>query len=208
MPALYSCGLFDVPSEDQVADASVDDRQLVEWTAAGRRDAFEELVRRHHAAVIRLVRGALPHSLDAEDAAQDAFLAAYRASGSFRGDASVRTWILTIARHVAYHHRLKSARRSEEALDPLELAQLAGWGAPSPESAAMRAESRDALLQALHTLSAEEREVLILRDLEDLSGEQTAAALELSVSAMKSRLHRARLRLAAAVRQGGTHAAR
>lgn len=197
-----------MPSEGQVAAASVDDRQLVEWTAAGRRDAFEELVRRHHAAVIRLLRGALARPQDAEDAAQDTFLAAYRASGSYRGDASVRTWILTIARHVAYHQRVQSARRSEDALDPHHLAQLAGWGALSPESEAMRSESRDALLQALHALPAEEREVLILRDLENLSGEQTAAALELTVSAMKSRLHRARLRLAAALRQGGTHAAR
>lgn len=72
----------------------------------------------------------------------------------------------------------------------------------------MRAESREHLMRGLSSLAPDEREVLILRDLEGLSGEQTADILHLSLPAMKSRLHRARLRLSSALRPGGAHATR
>lgn len=187
---------------------SLDDPTLVRSTAAGDRDAFEELVRRHHPAVRRFLRGALSRPEDAEDATQETFLAAFRAAAAFRGDASVRTWLLTIARHIAYHARRKDAQRPEQAVDPNDLALLAGWGASTPELAAIRHESRDALTHALRRLAPEEREVLIMRDLENLDGPHVAAALGVSLAAMKSRLHRARLHLGAALRQGGLDAAR
>ena len=84
-----------------------------------------------------------------------------------------------------------------------ELGEAAGWGSESPEAEVLRAERRARLARALDALAPEDREVLVLRDLEELTGEETAAALGLSLAAMKSRLHRARLRLAAQLRRNG-----
>ena len=108
----------------------------------------------------------------------------------------------------SYHARLKQAHRPEDAVDPASLAQLAGWGAGTPELSAIRRESRHVLLKALQALPPEEREVLILRDLEDLGGQEVAAALHVTLAAMKSRLHRARLHLGAVLKEGGHDAAR
>lgn len=180
---------------------------LVARAAAGDHDAFGVLVARHQASVFRLAR-AVTHSREAaEDVLQQAFLAAWQALPRFRGEASVRTWLLTIARHAAVRRQAAAAR---EPLDdtPLEdLGLQAGWGCDGPEDLAIRSEARATLSRALAALDAEDRTVLTLRELEGLSGEATAALLGVSLPAMKSRLHRARLRLAAEIRREGFNAA-
>jgi RNA polymerase sigma-70 factor (ECF subfamily) len=84
-----------------------------------------------------------------------------------------------------------------------ELGEAAGWGDQNPEEGALRSERRGCLARALEALGPEEREILVLRELEELTGEETAAALGIGLAAMKSRLHRARLRLAAQLRRDG-----
>lgn len=185
------------------------DPDLLRRTAAGDHDAFEQLVRRHQAAVFRLVRAASLTRPDAEDAFQEAFLAAYRSAASYRGEAAVRTWLFTIARHAAW--RIREARGRQSDTDPIderdeaamwELGLRAGWG-EDPERRSMQAESAAVLRRALETLGPHDREILVLRELEELTGEEVADVLGLTAAAMKSRLHRARLRLAAVLRQGG-----
>lgn len=191
-----------MPREDgAVADAA--DALLLQRVAQGDRAAFERLLGRHQAALWRFVRAASRTRQDAEDALQDALLAAYRGAGAFRGAASVRTWLLTIGRHAAWR---ASRRVPEEPLteDPTwDLGCAAGWGAEDPEAAAIAAQDRARLAAALDGLAPGEREVLVLRDLEELSVDEVAAVLGLSLAAAKSRLHRARLRLAAALRGTG-----
>ncbi len=179
------------------------DAELLQRAAAGGAAAFETFVERHQAAAYRLIRAIAPGPADAEDALQETFLACWRSAGTFAGGASARHWVLTIARNAA--RRLYRRKRGEPAdfvsLD--ELGREAGWGgggAGPPAAWDARAEARETLEAALMTLTPEEREILIMRDLEGLSGEETAHALHLTVPAMKSRLHRARLRLAAALR--------
>ena len=181
--------------EDELTDAA-----LLARSAAGDRAAFDVVVTRHAASVLRLIRlrGAVP--AEAEDVLQQTFLAAWRAASGFRGEAQVKTWLFTIARNTAAKARDR-AQRSPVADVPIEaLGVEAGWGSEDPETMALAAERRDLLRAAFDTLDDEAREVLTLRDLEGLSGEETAALLGVGVAAMKSRLHRARMTLAARVR--------
>jgi len=184
---------------DQSAEG-LSDRALVERAAAGDREAFDLIVVRHRGSVFRLARLLVPQQHEAEDVLQQTFLAAWRSAGQFRGDASLRTWLLTITRHTALRAR---ERRQREPIDdtPLdELGRAAGWGGPDPEAMALASQRRDLLAAAFEALTPEDREVLTLRDLEGLSGEETAALLGVGLAAMKSRLHRARLALAVRVR--------
>jgi RNA polymerase sigma-70 factor (ECF subfamily) len=115
---------------------------------------------------------------------------------------------LAIARSKLLMARRGAQGRTESTDDAtLEMLGLrAGWGAPlDPEALAARLEEKAVLERALASLDDEAREVVTLRDLEGLSGEETAQALGLSLPAMKSRLHRARLALVAHVKRGGAH---
>lgn len=184
-----------------------DDAELLRRTAAGDRAAFDDFVVRHRAAVYRFARAASHSASDAEDALQDAFLAAYHGAHTFAGRATVRSWLFVITRREAWRRR--AAALPEPITDADDHAswatagRAAGFASDDPETLVLGAERRAALARALASLTAEDREILVLRELEDLSGEETAEALGLGLAAMKSRLHRARLRLAAALRQPG-----
>lgn len=181
----------------------IEDIDLVKAAASGDAASFERLVGRHEASVYRFIR-TLTHDASAEDALQETFLAAWRGASGFRADSSVRSWLFTIARHAV--HRQFRRHVGEPDVDdqtPLDaLGVQAGWGATdNPEQAAARAEEGDAVRRALDALEPEDRRVLVLRDLEQLSGEEAAGVLGLTLPALKSRLHRARLRFAAQFRQ-------
>ncbi|MDE3165667.1 MAG: RNA polymerase sigma factor [Acidobacteriota bacterium] len=189
-----------MPPAEEPVDASTD-LQLLRRTAAGDHGAFAAFVERHQAAIFCYASTLLPGREDAEDVLQDTFLAAYRSAGQFRGDASGRTWLFCIARRSAW--RKASAARTvggdTEELEALALA--AGWGSPDPERLAILAEDRRLLEGAFRQLPPQEREILWMREFEQMPGEAAAAVLGLTLPAMKSRLHRARLHLAALLRQ-------
>jgi RNA polymerase sigma-70 factor (ECF subfamily) len=191
--------------------AAQDDRALIAATARGDRRAFSALVARHRAAAWRLIRALAPGEQAAEDALQETFLAVYRGAASYRGEAPPRAWILGMARRQAAR---SWRRRVGEPLDPVplhELGEAAGWGRGDPEQLAAALEDRQRLRAALAALSPADQEILVLRDLEQLSTPEVAAVLEISPAAVKSRLHRARLRLLAELRgerpegEGGDH---
>jgi RNA polymerase sigma-70 factor (ECF subfamily) len=184
------------------------DVELIAATSAGDQRAFGVLVTRYQRPILHIARALVRDRHKAEDILQDTFLAAFRTAASYRGEAPVANWLYSIARHAAY----RTARRaSEVASDERSLERLgqeAGWGAHDVERAAAQAQLRDQLEAALETLEPDEREILELRDALGMTGEETAAMLGVSVAAMKSRLHRARLRLAAQLRaRGGDHVA-
>ena len=158
---------------------------------------------RHAGAVHRLLRTLGAGSDDAEDALQECFIAAWRSAATFRGGESARGWLFTIARNaLRRQHRRRAGEPAE--WDPLEvLGVRAGWGAGSDFS--HRLEVEDELRWALARIPDEERQVLMLRDIDGLSGPEAAEALELSVPALKSRLHRGRLHLMAVLRKEDSH---
>jgi RNA polymerase sigma-70 factor (ECF subfamily) len=194
-----------VPADPSV-DPATADAGLLSRSAHGDTDAFEMFMRGHRDAVWRLLVALLGERADAENAFQETFVAAWRSAHTFRGEDHARAWILTIARHAAarLHRRHVGEPGRFEPLDAL--ARQAGWGdAEAPDLRVERIDEAERLHRALDSLQPEDREVIILRDLEDMDGERVAALLDITPAAMKSRLHRARLRLAAAVRRELAH---
>lgn len=190
--------------QGEVDDLS-SDAALLAATAAGERPAFERFAARHRRPLARFLAQL---GADAEDVAQEALIAAHRAAGTFRGAGTARAWLFQIARRLALRRRPRQDVVSDSPLT--ELAVRAGWGEPpaDPETAASEAEARAQVRAAFARLSPEDREVLHLRDVEGLTGPEAALALDLHIDALKTRLHRARLRLMASLvgAEGGSHA--
>jgi RNA polymerase sigma-70 factor (ECF subfamily) len=139
----------------------------------------------------------------AREVLQETLLAAVRHLPSFRGDASLSTWLYTVARSVCIKHRRRS-KFAPAALEPLDAANDAtaaatGEQSARPDDSLERAELGRGLENAIAALEPMYREVLVLRDVEGLSALEVAEALDLSVEAVKSRLHRARTRVREAI---------
>ncbi|MBK8254761.1 MAG: RNA polymerase sigma factor [Polyangiaceae bacterium] len=183
------------------ADVAVDspDTALLERISSGDKAAASMFVTRHRASVHRFAKALVRDRGIVDDVLQDTFIAALTHAGTFRGEGSARGWLFTIARRAALKLEPREQPLSED--DDLEtLGVRAGWGAADPESLMGTAQTREQVNLALQRLHAEDREILVLRDMEGLSGPETAEVLQLGLAAMKSRLHRARLRFLAALR--------
>jgi len=181
-------------------DARVSDATLIGRTAAGDRAAFERLARRHQAAVFRFARALAHDETDAEMAIQETFLAVWRAAGRFRYDASARIWLLSIARHAIYRRHRRWADDPAPFVSLREQGKAAGWGIEDP-SFVDRLVDTETLAGALAGLSTEDREILILCELEGLSPADAAGVAGLSEGTARNRLHRARLRLMTKLRE-------
>jgi len=185
----------------------VTDAELLDLSARGDAAAFEDLVARHEHALLRYVRALTSQHDVAEDALQETFLAAWRAAGEFHGGGSARGWLFSIARHEVGRRARAVARGAADEAELATLGVAAGWG-HDPSTDAEISEAADGVHRALSSLDPVDREVLVLHDLEQLDLAETAAVLALGVAATKSRVHRARLRLAAHLRRGGRHGVR
>ena len=172
------------------------DEALLAAGRSGDRAAIEVLLGRYQARVFRYGMKMCGDTEDAKEVLQDTLMAAARTMSSFRGEASVPTWLFTIARR----HCIKRRRHSKLISGPPESldahADLAS-SAPGPEDMAAGREVQAALAGALAGLEPDAREVLILRDMEGLTAPEVAAITGDSVDAVKSRLHRARASLRA-----------
>ncbi len=176
-----------------------DDDELLAAAAAGDRKAFEAFVERHQAPTFRYLRGLAADVADAEDALQETFLAAWRHATTYRGGPSARGWVFTIARNALRRAHRRHAGEPER-FEPLdELGLRAGWG--RPDDLLDRLADRELIARALERVPPGRREVLLLRDVEGMTGSEVAEVLGISVPAMKSRLHRARLELVAGLRE-------
>ncbi len=155
---------------------------------------FEQLVEEHSDFVYNVAYRMMGNHEDAEDVAQDAFLSAYRALGRFRGESRVTTWLYRIATNAALM-RLRKTKLSRSlthtGIDDLEVPD---WS-QTPERAAQNSELQDKLRQGLDRLDPDLRAAVVLRDVQGLSNAEAAEVLDLSVAALKSRLHRARVLL-------------
>jgi len=176
------------------------DAELVQLAQGGETRAFDELVRRYQDKVFRLSFKILRHEDDAAEAVQDAFLSAYRGLRNFKAESTFSTWLYRIATNAAlmkYRRRRDghvSYEQSQGAIEDAEPMAIADWAA-QPLEELLDAETREILSREVERLPANEREVFVLRDIMEQSNEQVAKELGLSVAAVKSRLHRARVHL-------------
>jgi RNA polymerase sigma-70 factor, ECF subfamily len=178
-----------------------DEQVLVQAARQGDIGAFEELVKRYDRNVFRIANHITQNREDAEDVVQDAFLKAYQNLGQFQGQSKFYTWLVRIAVNEAL---MRLRRRRPERMVSLDEdiktdedsmpREVADW-APNPEQLYTQAELKDILGKTIQGLPPSFRTVFVLRDVEGLSTDETADALELSVPAVKSRLLRARLQL-------------
>jgi RNA polymerase sigma-70 factor (ECF subfamily) len=183
--------------------AGRDDQRLIDGLQRGEPDAVAALIDRYGAWIHRVAARLLGDPRDAEEVTQDVLMTIVRKIGTFRGEAAFSSWLYRIAANAAYE-RLRSRRsRAEVPLEPLlavfdgdgrHVEPVVDWSARLDNPAAAD-ETRSAIERGIGRLPTAYRAVLLLRDVEGLTNEAAARALGLTVAAVKSRLHRARLLL-------------
>jgi RNA polymerase sigma-70 factor (ECF subfamily) len=164
--------------------------------------AYEQIVVQHQATAFRVAWLITRSSADAEEAAQDAFLKAYRALGRFRDGAPFRPWLLRIVANEARNRRVAEARRERLALRVLEQRRREGPAA-SPEQELLGADMRNELIAALGRLHERDRLAIAYRYFLDLSEAEMAAVLKCRRGTVKSRLSRALSRLRVELEEAG-----
>jgi RNA polymerase sigma-70 factor (ECF subfamily) len=178
---------------------SDDDREAVRRVQAGDKDAFEPLVEKYKRKVFRLAYQVLRDQEEALDAAQEAFVKAFRALPAFKGDSAFYTWLFRITMNVALDRRRQRAARVKslgaEDVTPEEWERTAVSTDPDPEDVATSAERRDRIRKGLDSLSEHHRAIIILSDIEGLQYREIAEVLGIPMGTVMSRLHHARKRL-------------
>lgn len=194
----------DVPRAAAHADEA--DNVLAARAAAGDVGAFDAIVTLHTPRVFRMALHMLGERGEAEDLTQEVFVAVHHALGTFRGDARLSTWIFRITRNRCLNRLKALKRRSASAHVDIDDPQVGRGvadveteerGARGPGRTLERAELRALLERHLRALPEEQRTLVVLRDLEELSYEEIVEVTGLPLGTVKSRLHRARLELAA-----------
>lgn len=165
------------------------EEELVERAKRGDADAYERIVEAYQGIAFRVAYVVCGDETDAEDAAQEGFVKAYRALARFRSGAPLKPWLLQIVANEARNRRRAAGRRTKLALRSAAESRP-GDAAPSPEAAVVDAELRDELLAAVNELREEERLVVACRYFLDLSEAETAATLGIRRGTVKSRLSR------------------
>lgn len=170
------------------------DEQIVERALTGDADAFGEIVRRWERKIFALAFGMLGREDDARDATQETFLAAFRNLRAFRGDAKVSSWLHRIAVNQCITRQRRAKVRSESALDDEEEKHTANLSAPlhySPARVVEKREASSAVRRAVNSLPVELRQVVVMKEFEELTFKEIADALDLPLSTVKSRLYTA-----------------
>ena len=191
---------------------ALDDPGLVQQVQRGNAGAFAVLMRRYNRRLYRTARAILKDDAAAEDALQEGYVAAYRHIGEFRGDAQIATWITRIVVNQALQALRKLRReqvvvlfdeRSEEHAEDPDHANAAADSASfaGPEKAMLRSEMRRLIERKIDELPEGYRTVFMLREVEDMSVEETATALGIPAATVRSRLFRAKARLREALAQ-------
>ena len=191
-----------------------DDADLVRRIGCRDQRAFESLMRQYNSRLFRVARAILKDDADAEDAVQDGYIEAYRHIDGFRGASSLGTWLTRIVINQALM-RLRKQKRDRvvvpfaapESAPELPDLDVADDRAESPPAAAMRAEVRRILERKIDRLPLAFRTVFIMREVEDLSVEQTADLLEIPSATVRTRLFRARALLRASLSEDFDRAA-
>lgn len=184
--------------------AEMGEAELVSRARAGERDAFRQIMARGNQRLFRIARGVVRNDSEAEDVVQEAYARAFTNLSTFRGDASIFTWLTQITLNEA-RGRLRK-RRLNVALDEVEAVQNRGAhvvmfpnAEPTPEAEVSRAQLRRILETAIDDLPEDFRMVFIMRDVDEFNIAETAMALGIREETVKTRLHRARRLLRSAL---------
>ena len=177
---------------------SVNDKALVTLAQDGENRAFDELVHRYSSKVYRLAYKILHHEEDAAEAMQDAFLSAFRGLPNFKSQSTFSTWLYRVATNASLM-RYRKRRPNHVSLEQSQMEdgepiELPDWSS-QPLEELLTDETREAMEEGVKRLPEDLRTVFVLRDLQELSNADVAEVLHLSVAAVKSRLHRARISL-------------
>lgn len=174
------------------------EKALVDKSIRGDVEAFETLIRSHQKKVYNIALRMTKNPDDAQELSQDTFIRAFTAIKKFRGDSSFSTWLYRIAMNVCTDFLRKrgkavvvSMEQGAAGNENDQTIQLADDG-PSPDELSEKRQLKDLVRQAMDSLSAEHRQVLVLRDLMDLTYKDIANTLNLSEGTIKSRINRAR----------------
>lgn len=171
------------------------DAELVTRARQGDRGAFNALILAHQDRVYAIAHRLLGNHEDAMDAAQEAFVKCYRSLSSFDGRSAFYTWLFRIAVNAA-RSLYRSRRRTQlETAEDFQERAPADERAATPAEASMELERRNILILAIDSLDGDSREIIVLRDLQELSYEEVAAVLDCPLGSVKSRLSRARQKL-------------
>lgn len=181
--------------------ANTEELDLVTRARTGEATAFNDLVRRYERKIYRLAKNITQNDEDAEDVLQETFLKAYEHLADFQGNSKFYTWLVRIAVNEAL---MKLRKRKSDRTVPLDepvdtgeetvVREIAVWD-EDPEQKYSQDELAGILNEAVQSLKPAFRTVFVLRDIEELSTEETAQTLNISIPAVKSRLLRARLQL-------------
>ncbi|HJV00387.1 MAG TPA: RNA polymerase sigma factor [Burkholderiaceae bacterium] len=182
------------------------DAELARRVATGERGAFTLLMRRYNRSLYRAARSILRDDAEAEDALQDAYLLAFGAIGQYRADARLGTWLTRIVVNEALARARRGRRRAaviqlDGTAEPGEEQDMHHGAHDTPEDAAMRTQMRQLLEQSIDQLPEAFRTVFMLRAVEEMSGEEVAACLDIPEATVRSRYFRARSLLRAALAQ-------
>lgn len=181
----------------------MDEAALVAGLKAGDEQAFETIIRTQGGRLLATARRILGNDEDAREAVHEGFISAYRARETFQATAKLSTWLHRIVVNAALQKLRVRKRRAEDAIDDLlprflpngdHTERFVAWTEP-PDRTVERRETREVVRNAIDQLPESYRTVLLLRDIEGLSTEESAAALQTTANAVKIRLHRARLAL-------------
>lgn len=174
--------------------ATLDDDKLVEMARSGDQDSFGEIVRRWDRRIFALCFGMLGREDEARDATQEAFVSAYRSLEKFRGDAKLSSWLHRIAVNQCLTVKRRQKVRSEDLFDDTETAESDRFMADrrySPDRNAEQAERTYVVRHALNTLPTDLRQVVVMKEFEDMTFQEIADTLEVPLSTVKSRLYAA-----------------
>lgn len=173
---------------------NLSDEQLVELAVSQDADAFGEIVRRWERKIFALCFGMLGREDDARDAAQEAFIAAYRNLANFRGEAKVSSWLHRIAVNQCLTTKRRQKTRAEDFLDDEDGSEERVFIASpnlSPARTAEKAERMNMVRQAVGALPSELRQVIVMKEFEEMTFQEISETLELPLSTVKSRLYTA-----------------
>lgn len=180
-----------------------EEARVIRAVLEGDTDRYEELVHAHEKGIYNLCLRMLGNEQDALDAAQEAFFKAYRALGGFRGDSRFSTWLYRLAGNVCLDMLRKRPDTPTVSMDDDDAPLFLADGSPSPQEILERSEIRRTVDAALDTLPPEFRQAVILRDVNGLTYEEIAEVTGLGTGTVKSRIFRARKKLAAALLGSG-----
>ncbi len=175
-------------------EAATSDEQIVERALTGDAEAFGEIVQRWERRIFALTFGMLGREEDARDATQETFLAAFRNIRSFRGEAKVSSWLHRIAVNQCITRQRRAKVRKESGLEEEEEKHAASFSAPLHYLPALVVEGRErsaAVRRAVNSLPLDLRQVIVMKEFEELTFREMADALDIPLSTVKSRLYTA-----------------